>query len=511
LVAIIGGVVLVLALGMWALRAGGVETLADEPPISISSAWPPIHRNLSASPEKHSKGGQVAANGNGILAVWSEGDGGPTGEIRMAWYNRADWDVRRVDDQGGYTSFSPRAALDGTMAHFVWVGTGTGGDVVWYRSRNLSSEQWSRTEQVYPANGTSGDSLGSARIAIDSTGTPHVIWTRKYVVDPEQPDKARERIFYSRREGAGWTAAERISGLKNNDLPEYAQDMPAIAVDGDDVYVSWRERAKGDGTRGIYVRHLDPSTLTWQPEGDPWGQRLSSHSLDEFPTLAAAGDRLYVAWDRWAGEDCPGENNVNCYQEYWMMYRVMTGTDITTDWWPAGAPNEDPAAYVADGEGPIAGSSYLSTTLNPQTGEPNFYPGDVPVPDDYYSGVRPKIAVVEAGGVYTPYLVWHHWENGEHLYPEPGAGAPYQVRYTFVGYGDLDTAEWEDAETLTAMGSDGSFASPLFALTTGVQRPYDLHVILNVQLGEEDPPWDVAYTNLDQFYWVYQPLVLRGY
>jgi hypothetical protein len=61
------------------------------------------------------------------------------------------------------------------------------------------------------------------------------------------------------------------------------------------------------------------------------------------------------------------------------------------------------------------------------------------------------------------------------------------------------------------MRSEGSFAAPLFALAPGVHRDHDLHAIMNVQLAAVDPPWDVAYTNLDQFYWLYEPLLYKGY
>jgi hypothetical protein len=157
-------------------------------------------------------------------------------------------------------------------------------------------------------------------------------------------------------------------------------------------------------------------------------------------------------------------------------------------------------------------NSYLSTTLNPQTGNPEFDPVfGVPKPDDYYSGLRPKIHVVEASGFYTPYVAWHHWANEGNTSASPNAAAPYQVRYAYVYAGDLGTALWEDPQTLTAMGSEGSFAAPFFALTPGVRRPYDLHVIMNVQLAAIDPKWDVAYANLDQFHWFYHPAIFRVY
>ena len=58
-------------------------------------------------------------------------------------------------------------------------------------------------------------------------------------------------------------------------------------------------------------------------------------------------------------------------------------------------------------------------------------------------------------------------------------------------------------------GADGTFASPYLALTTGSGGEYDVHVALSVRLGDEGSPWDVLYTNLDTFTWVYLPLVSK--
>jgi len=521
-----------LVVGVLVLRSAFGVALAKEPALSVAAAWPPIHNNLSNTSTKFSRGTGFDSNGSDIVAVWAEGVAeGDTynGLIRMAWTGktRPGWTRDYVYNDSGFVGLSPSVAVVDTQAHFCWVAKVANSEQyrVMYRTLDLTTGGFSLSEAVYPASGwTSGESLGAARIAVDSNGLAHLIWVRTYEIGGEE----RDRIYYSNREGGSWSAATRISGNWSGDPPgsidsnAYSEDMPALVARGRDIYASWREKSAGDVTWGLYIRHRDPDAAAplgeWQrwslgAPTQPLGYRLSGDKYDEFPSMAAAVDRVYVMWDRYLGQECD-TLGFNCYQVYSMTYRVHnTDATIDTGW----SPSDGSANITVDGTS-ITATSSITTPLNPQTGQPNLLPpGDVPSPEGYFSGARPSIEVVSAGGVYTPYVVWHHWENEGHRSDIVNPSEPFQIRGAYAegmmipGQESWEYLSDEQGGVMLALGVDGTFASPYLALTTGTGGAYDVHVALNVRLGDEGSPWDVLYTNLDSYTWSYQPLVLKGH
>jgi hypothetical protein len=498
----------VLLLGALLLQGDEQVAQADEPILSTAVSWPPIHKNLSKSP-KYAGASAIDVNEYGAVVAWSEGDTNPNGTVKMAWYDKTgtQWDVRQIEDRGGYVAFSPAVALAGTKAHFVWVtkaGTAYG---VFYRYRDLTSQSWSAIERV---DGPLSEELGGARIAVTADGEPHVVWVRRVALG--SPPEWRHRIFYATRSGGVWVPEPPISGWSEaGDSKSYSQDMPAIVAKGGDVYVAWREKYKGD-LKGIWFRHRTSGGV-WEPTPgvlEPYllGQQLSDSGFDEFPTMDAAGDRVYVMWDRYLRQKCDALGS-NCVQVYSMTYRVLTGTHVTTDWWPGGTDHSQSQQMVYEdlaGEKAIFASSSVSTA----NGEfdPDF---GVPVADDYYSGVRPSIKVVqETSGAYRPYVIWHHWSHSSVSISQVDDTDPYQVFYSYIEDGDLETATWQYPIPIKALGSDRIFAVPDLALAPASGGGYEPHVALLVRLGDEDGSWDVVYTNLNEYHWVYLPMVLKN-
>jgi hypothetical protein len=521
-----------LVVGVLVLRSEFGVALAKEPALSAAAVWPPIHTNVSNTSTKFSRGTGFDSNGSDIVAVWAEGltpEDTYNGVVRTAWTGktRSGWTREIVYNDSGFVGLSPSVAVVGTTAHFCWVAKVSGAEQykVMYRTLDLTTGQFSLFEDVYPASGwtNSPESLGAIRIAVDSSGVAHLIWVRTYAVDPAVPAVLRDRIYYSNRSGGNWSAATRISGFflasdVNVDSTDYSEDMPALVARGLDIYASWREKSAGDTTWGLYVRHRDPDGVVpherdrWSlgAPSQPLGYRLSGGKYDEFPAMAAAGERLYVMWDRYLDQECDTLDN-NCYQVYSMTYRVLTGDDIENNWLPS-----DQARNITIDDTPITALSSITTPLNPQTGQPNLLPpGGVPSPEGYFSGARPSLEVVSAGGVYTPYVVWHHWDNEGHRSGIVNPSEPYQIRGAYAE-GSPGQESWEylsdeQGGAILAMGADGTFASPGLALTTGTGDTYDVHVALNVRMGDEGSAWDVLYTNLNSYSWVSLPLVVKGY
>jgi hypothetical protein len=228
--------------------------------------------------------------------------------------------------------------------------------------------------------------------------------------------------------------------------------------------------------------------------------------------MDAVQSRVYLAWDRWLGQQCDTFES-NCYQVYSVTYKVhTTGSTIDTSW----SPSDSSRDVTVNGES-VEATAIISTPQDVQTGDPILLePGLVPSPEGYLSGVRPSLDVIYANGVYTPYIVWHHWANEGNASDNVNPSQPYQIR---GAYGTGSTAGAEDWEYISeeqdgvilAMRSDGIFAAPSLVMLPGQGGVYDYHVVLNVRVGSEPVYWDVLYTNPYDFEWVFLPVVFRAY
>jgi len=517
--------VFLLLLGFLFLRAGG-DSRADEPVFSVASTWPPIHRNLSRTSDKYSRATDFASNGDDIVAVWSEGftaNDSYNGLVRMAWngVTKGEWVEKDVYIEGGRVGTAPSVALDGNYAHFVWVSDIASGTTreyrVLYRKFNLNTGAWVGLgwESIYPPTGYSTSALGTPKIAVDSNGTPHVVWVQTVLVLSEQ----RDRIYYSSKpSGGSWSSTlQRISGGFSTDSSLYSEDMPEIAPLGTDVYVAWREKSAGDTSWGIYAHHRGSGGWEADPDGNPMGYRVSTGKYDEAPTMDAAGNRVYLAWDRWlSGDNCNGLDQ-NCYQVYSVTYRVHTnasGSAINANWYPN--PGSTGSRDVTVNSSSIEAMAIISTPKDVQTGAPILLePGMVPSPEGYLSGVRPSLDVIYANSVYTPYIVWHHWANESNLSDNVNSSQPYQIRGAY-GTGSAGAEEWEYISeqqngVILAMRSDGIFAAPSLVMLPGPGGVYDYHVVLNMRVSSEPVRWDVLYTNPYDFEWIFLPAVFRDY
>ena len=228
--------------------------------------------------------------------------------------------------------------------------------------------------------------------------------------------------------------------------------------------------------------------------------------------MDAAGSRVYLAWDRWLDEECDTYEQ-NCYQVYSVTYRVHTAGTISTNWYPdtSVGPRD-----VTVNSSPIEAMAIISTPQDAQSGAPILLePGLVPSPEGYLSGVRPSLDVIYASGVYTPYIVWHHWANEDNDSDNVNPAQPYQIRGAY-GMGSVGSEDWEYINeeqygVILAMRSDGIFAAPSLVMLPGPGGVYDYHVVLNVRVSSEPVRWDVLYTNPYDFEWIFLPVTFRDY
>lgn len=481
--------------------------------------WPPLHQDLSHSPEKDSGSADIDADGASLVIVWAEGSsakGLNDGRVKIAWRTSTSstWRIRVVPQQiDGFAHYQPAVALKGQNAHVVWArkdveGPGIGNNRISYSRCRLDTGICTAPVGVSPEGGAY---LRLAPdVAVDSNNVPHVVWVR-------QNHQQIGRILYNNRIDGVWNTPEIVSG-GDSELPcVYNQDNPAIALDSQRIYVVWDENVEtcsAAKTAGIYFRQRNqiepPSGAgSWSPNGYPWGKQLSvgppetsglPANVDGFPTLDAGGGQVYVMWERLAlTQTLPLYGAVYTYT---LPYRVYTGTVANTDWWPGGA--------AADQWAVLPFTSTSATDLA-----------------DFYEGLRPSLKLVGP----VPHVVWHQWTA-----PKPDQLAelepqdelpneylvddrhPYRVVYATHSPG-TDSRNLPQAQsrwitkTVQALGTDRIFSSPDLALSSlDGGKTYDLHVAMHrrgVYVPQEGSfGWDVWYTNNETFDSYYLPVLL---
>jgi hypothetical protein len=143
----------------------------------------------------------------------------------------------------------------------------------------LLSAQWSAPVCLSPVavsaalNESMGPCLGV------SEDTLHVVWTDKL-------STTRARIYYTRSLDTGltWSAPIALTDTSSNAW------NPAIAVNGRNIHVVWREVSTVNGHRASWYKHsLDG--------GNTWGPNIYLDSTADWPAVTVSGNRVYVAND----------------------------------------------------------------------------------------------------------------------------------------------------------------------------------------------------------------------
>ena len=92
-------------------------------------------------------------------------------------------------------------------------------------------------------------------------------------------------LFSAMAYGDTWTTAKRLT---NN--AGYSES-PAIALNGQNIYVVWRDSTPGNDE--IYFKKSDNGGITWTTK-----ERLSWNAGSSvFPVIAVDGSNIYVVWD----------------------------------------------------------------------------------------------------------------------------------------------------------------------------------------------------------------------
>jgi hypothetical protein len=143
----------------------------------------------------------------------------------------------------------------------------------------LTFGQWSAPVNLSPAAVSAGlnESMGSC---LGTSGdTLHVVWTDKL-----SSKKAALYYSHSLDTGLTWSAPIAITSLSKNAW------NPAIAVNGLNVHVAWREIDTITGHRASWYKHsLDG--------GNTWGPNVFLDSTADWPAISVSGNNVYIAND----------------------------------------------------------------------------------------------------------------------------------------------------------------------------------------------------------------------
>lgn len=184
-------------------------------------------------------------------------------------------------DSGSEDQWNVSLAVDGNNVHVVWQDTEDGDSDIYYR--HFDGTSWQSEVEI----STDDNYHWHPRIAVDG-GKLHVVWSERYDYAAEDLE-----VYYRYFDGTSWQSEQDIS----DDTGTEDQEAPDVAVVGDKVHAVWQDEE--DGEYDIYYRYFDGTS--WQAKQDISSEAGSRLQFD--PAIAAEGDKVYVVWEDTRGGD----------------------------------------------------------------------------------------------------------------------------------------------------------------------------------------------------------------
>ena len=234
--------------------------------------------------EGFSSSPSIAVDGSNIYVVWWDYDH-PTGNSEIYFKRSVDgggtWNAKmRLTRNPGFSS-NPSIAVDGPNIYVVWEDDSPGNREVYFKRSVDGGVTWKANQRV---TRNAGDSFWPS-IAVDGPNI-YVVW--------EDDTAGKPEIYFNRSVDGGvtWKTENRLA--HNAD----GSSLPAIAVDGLNIYVVWMSDTQGHSE--VYFRRSGDGGASWesnqpltQNPGNNWG-----------PAIAVGGSNIYVVWnDDTSGND----------------------------------------------------------------------------------------------------------------------------------------------------------------------------------------------------------------
>jgi hypothetical protein len=181
---------------------------------------------------------------------------------------------KRLTWNAGVSEF-PVIAVDGSNIYVAWEDNKSGNYEIYFKKSDDGGTTWITKRLTDNA----GASLFPA-IAVNGSNI-YVAW--------EDDTEGNPEIYFTKSDDGGttWTTTTDLSSNAGN------SHDPAMAVDGSNIYVIWRDDTPGNPE--IYFTNSDDGGTTWTTT-----RNLSNNAGDSyFPAISVDGSNIYVVWHDW--------------------------------------------------------------------------------------------------------------------------------------------------------------------------------------------------------------------
>lgn len=220
----------------------------------------------------------IAASGDTVLAVWSDGrDGNNEIYFKRSLDGGVNWtaDTRLTNDTA--LSQTPAIAFANNFVHILWTDMRQGNYEIYYKHSENGGSTWLPDYRLTYSYG-----LSAYPSMVAPGNDVYAVW-----VDQDLGTGMDEvRFKHSSCNGYGWDPDVRIT--------EYDVIWnPSIAVSGNYIHIVWQDwRDLGYGKEQIRYRRSTDNGITWEPE-----IRLSQGTEDSwYASIAASGNNVHVVW-----------------------------------------------------------------------------------------------------------------------------------------------------------------------------------------------------------------------
>ena len=171
----------------------------------------------------------------------------------------------------------PAIAVNGSNIYVVWEDSTPGNKEIYFKRSDDGGVTWAVGKRLSYREGQSM----APDIALNGSNI--------YVVWYDDRNLVRNRGIYFKRSDDGgitWTAHERLT----NNVGD--SSLPAMAVEGSNIYIVWYYHISGTGYSDIYFKRSDDGGITWTAD-----ERLTNNIGDfSYPTIAVDGLNVYLIW-----------------------------------------------------------------------------------------------------------------------------------------------------------------------------------------------------------------------
>jgi hypothetical protein len=264
------------------------------------SGWSPEAQVNTPDADSFNAVSQIAYGGGQLWCVWS---GGPNGSSNLSVF-ASRWD----DATGAWGPEMQVSPPDGNLHWFTDLAVDSTGTphVVWCTHplytvfySHFDGHEWVSPIPVNDREHVTASAWAGPRIEIDHTGTMHVCFTGA------KAGAMHSDIFYSRNDGAGWSPCQMVT--RDSIYDEWYSDMAADSRDN--VWIAWERYDEGTDYFRIYAARFDGRS--WSTE-----QRLDNDSAYYDVSAAVALDTAGLPWVVWHAMTCGAGNDDIYFNRY---------------------------------------------------------------------------------------------------------------------------------------------------------------------------------------------------